>query len=97
MRWEADDVNSSGRGKAKLIESYLYHKMKKSNFYNTVSDLLYDFITYGNCFGMVEHVRETYETKDGEINTRYLGPKLSRISPFDIVFNPIASEFKNSP
>jgi hypothetical protein len=97
MRWEADDTNSSGRGKAKLIESYLYHKMKKSNFYNTVSDLLYDFIAYGNCFGMVEHVRETYETKDGEINTRYLGPKLNRISPFDIVFNPIASEFKNSP
>lgn len=97
MRWEADDEDSAGRGKAKIIESYLYHKMNKSGFEDTVSKLLYDFITYGNCFAMVEHVKDVYESPDGEINAKYIGPKLRRISPFDIVFNPIASSFELSP
>lgn len=97
MRWEGDNKNDASLGKVSVIESYLYHKMSKSYFVNTVSELLYDYIQYGNCFAMVTHEVDTYETPDGELTTQYVGPKLHRVSPFDIVFNPAASTFAESP
>lgn len=96
MRWEGDNRDDAAAGKTKIVESYLYHKMAKSDFVNTVASLLYDYIQYGNCFGMVTHELEVSGT-DGELSTQYVGPKLSRISPMDIVFNPVASDFKNTP
>lgn len=97
MRWESDTKEDGGAQKANVVESYLYHKQDKSNFVNTVSELLYDYIIYGNCFAKVEHVREVVEAPDGSVNTKYVGPKLHRISPFDIVFNPAASSFEDTP
>jgi len=35
--------------------------------------------------------------EDGEVTIDYVGPKLVRISPFDIVFNPTAADFKSTP
>ena len=96
MRWEGENKIDDSMGKAKLVESYLYHKMSKSDFINTVSSLLYDYIQYGNCFGEVTHEVEVSGT-DGELSTQYVGPKLSRISPFDIVFNPVAAKFGETP
>lgn len=97
MKWIGDNQKDSNLGKTKIVESYLYHKMEKSDFVNTVADLLYDYIQYGNCFGMVEHVVDVVENPDGTKTTKYVGPKLQRISPFDIVFNPTAAYFSNSP
>jgi hypothetical protein len=96
MRWEGGNKVDDARGKAKIVESYLYHKMSKSDFVNTISSLLHDYIQYGNCFGMVTHEVEVSGT-DGELSTQYVGPKLTRISPFDIVFNPVASQFGETP
>lgn len=97
MRWEGDNRDDASQYKTQAVESYLYHKMKKSGFVNTVSDLLYDYIQYGNCFAMVEHVVDVYEAPDGSMNVKYIGPKLRRISPFDIVFNPAANSFEETP
>ena len=97
MRWEGDSEDDNSMFKAKIVESYLYHKMAKSNFENTVSDLIYDYIQYGNCFAIVEHESEVIETADGDIVTKYVGPKVTRISPFDIVFNPVAASFDKTP
>lgn len=96
MRWEGDNKVDAAPGKTKVVESYLYHKMAKSGFVNTVSSLLYDYIQYGNSFAIVEHELEVSGT-DGESTTQYVGPKLNRISPLDIVFNPVASRFEDSP
>jgi len=97
MKWEGGDEESDNKFKKRIVESYLYHKMDKSDFINSVSDLLYDYIQYGNCFGMVEHVVETVQEPDGAVSVKYIGPKLSRISPFDIVFNPVAAHFSSTP
>jgi hypothetical protein len=97
MRWKGESLEDAGEGKRRLVESYLYHKMEKSDFVNTVSDLLYDYIQYGNCFAIVEYDRDYVEGADEEIDLRYAGPRLKRISPFDIVFNPTAVSFSKSP
>jgi hypothetical protein len=97
MRWEGSNKIDGSKEKADLVQSYLYHKIDKSDFSNTVSDLLYDYITYGNCFAKVDFVREVIEMESGEVNPVYVGPKVERISPLDIVFNPVASDFSKTP
>ena len=63
-----------------------------------ISDLVADYIDYGNCFGEVQYVNESHvDPITEETITTYNGPKLVRISPFDIVFNPVSSSFAKSP
>jgi hypothetical protein len=58
---------------------------------------LLDYIDYGNCFGSVKWVDETHKTEDGELFSVYRGPKLIRVSPFDIMFNVVAPHFDATP
>lgn len=75
--------------KAKVL-AYLKNRHKLSNFRKEKRKLDSDFITYGNCFAMVTFADESSDRKNG-----YIGPKLKRISPYDIRFDPTASEFRN--
>lgn len=97
MRWEADGSKSGGKEKSRTIESYMLTKTRHSGFANTVSELLTDWILTGNCFGIVEHDTDYSTKEDGTIVAKYIGPRLYRISPFDIVFNPVASHFDKTP
>jgi len=97
MRWEATTASDGTREKREVIQSYMDNKVRQSDFINTASSLLYDWIQYGNCFATVEWSQE-YNTKEsGEVTTNYIGPRLIRISPYDIVFNPTASDFYKTP
>jgi len=97
MKWEADTRDSARKEKREIIQSYMDNKVSQSNFVTTVSDLIQDWILYGNCFGMVEW-HDGFTTKEtGEYIPKYVGPKLVRISPYDICFNPTASSFEDSP
>lgn len=97
MRWEGDSEDDSTVMKSGIITSYLKHKMRKSNFEDTVSDLLYDYIDYGNCFARVVYDIDSFTNSRGEAITKYKGPRLIRVSPFDIVFNPAAATFESTP
>jgi hypothetical protein len=98
MKWEGHNLKDATAKKRKAITAYLQTKLKESNFRETVSDLVYDYIDYGNCFGEVTFVDESHtDPYDGSEVVTYRGPKLQRVSPFDIVFNPVASSFKESP
>ena len=98
MKWEGYNTESSTAKKRKAIEAYMKNKLRESNFRETVAKLLHDYIDYGNAFGEVIFVDETHtDQTTGEKITTYRGPKLQRVSPFDIVFNPIAPTFKESP
>lgn len=98
LKWEGFDLNSSTHKKRKAIESYLKNKLRESNFRETVAQLVYDYIDYGNAFADVVYVNEFHKDQfTGEEITTYRGPKLVRVSPFDIVFNPTAVSFKSSP
>ena len=97
MRWEGKSRESSSVEKIRVIEHYMVSKVKDSGFVSTVSELLVDWIHTGNCFGLVEWEMDYKMSEDGTSTTRYIGPKLHRISPYDVVFNPAVKEFAKSP
>ena len=97
MRWEADDADAAKKKKRDIIQAYMENKVRQSNFVNTSYNLLSDWVLYGNCFAMVDWVDNYKFMEDGAFVPQYTGPMLSRISPYDIVFNPAATSFKASP
>jgi len=96
LEWTAVDADAASKDKSKTIKAYMKNKLEQSKFRSEVSKLVYDYIDYGNCFAEVVHVEEFTEV-DGEKIPVYIGPKLKRISPLDIVFDLTASEFKSAP
>ena len=97
FRWEAMDQSANTKQKKQAINSYMKTKLRQSKFINTVSDLLYDYIQYGNCFAMVKYEDNFFERMDGDNISGYTGPVLERISPYDIVFDPTAADFTKTP
>ena len=96
--WEGDDTNSELREKRLAIQNYMQNKLKNSGFRTEVSRLVYDYIDYGNVFAMPVFVAEYKEDpRTMEKTPIYVGPKIQRINPLDIVFDPTASEFIQSP
>lgn len=97
FRWEAYEEDDASREKVQAIEAYMSNKVRESGFIETASELLYDFIQYGSAFAEVQFVSEIYEGADGLPTRGYVGPRAFRISPYDIVFNPLAPNFQSSP
>lgn len=97
MRWMADDKASNDKVKREVIQAYMENKVRQSDFEVTMSKLVLDYIDYGNCFATVDYETNYTEMENGEFIPAYIGPKVVRISPYDIVFNPVAAEFKKSP
>lgn len=96
--WEGDDTNSETYEKRKTIQSYMQNKMKQSNFRGEVSRLVLDFIDFGNVFAMpVFEANYKDDPITGEKVPTYIGPKIKRVSPEDIVFDPTAANFNDSP
>lgn len=96
LKWMGYSAEDEIKEKAEAIEGYITNKIREGNGRTEVSKLLYDYIDYGNCFCTVDFESKYKEFEDGSIVPDYIGPKLRRISPLDIVFNPLASEFKDS-
>lgn len=97
LKWEGHSVDASTVEKRKAIEDYMSNKLREGNFRTEISKLLYDYIDYGNAFYDTIWVNEsTVDAETGETIPGYIGPRLVRISPEDIVFNPLASSFDES-
>ena len=97
FRFEANDQDSNVKSKRDVIQAYMENKILQSDFVETTSKLINDYIQYGNCFATVEFARDYTEYEDGERAVNYVGPRLVRISPFDICFNQLAASFGESP
>ena len=98
MKWEGYNLESATHDKRRSIEAYMKNKLRESGFRETISQIVYDYIDYGNCFADVVYVTQSHvDQYTGETITTYQGPKVERISPFDIIFNPTAKTFKESP
>jgi len=95
--WEGDDTDSETREKRITIQAYMNHKIKQGGMWDEVEKLILDYIDYGNCFAMP--VFEARYTNDptGEQIPAYIGPRLQRISPTDITFDPTAPSFEKAP
>lgn len=95
MQWLAYSQEDASKSKADTIKAYLSNKTREGHFNAELSKLLYDYIDYGNAFATVTYESNSHEV-DGEVIPQYIGPRVYRISPMDIVFNPLASTFKES-
>lgn len=97
LRWEGAESGSESREKRRLIQSYMYTKIRQTDMLQSVDRLLSDYIGTGNCYAVVDYVNDVYEDDNGLEVVKYQGPKLFRISPYDIVIDPTAADFKSSP
>lgn len=94
--WEGATKDDQTKEKTEAIKDYMQHCIEQPWFEDEISKLVYDYIDYGNAFVMpawkddrVEHPNST--------QVGYVGPIPRRISPLDIVFNPVAPSFDESP
>ena len=98
MLCEGDDEDAEAEDKRKVIAAYMKNKLRTSNFINIISAMVYDYIDYGKVFGNYEYVNETRTDEEtGEVIPGYVGPKATRISPYDILINPTSSSIEYSP
>jgi hypothetical protein len=95
--WEGDDTVSESRAKRLTIQNYMNHKLKQSGFWDEAEKLVLDYIDYGNCFAMPVFEARYSNDPTGERIPAYIGPKLKRIDPTDIVFDPTTEEFEKTP
>jgi hypothetical protein len=96
LQWQAYTKDAAKADKARTITSYMQNKIRESNFETECSKLVLDYIDYGNAFATVIYERRVADKENGEQVAQYIGPRLIRISPEDIVFNPMATSFKDS-
>ncbi len=96
VKWEAGSPKSATKEKRKLLEDYTFSLVSHPEFKNVIKQLISDFIDTGNCFAMPDWRDESVESETS-IKLGYKGPVAKRISPYDIVFNPTAATFRDSP
>lgn len=96
LKWEAYSKNDATKEKVEAIESYMSNKTREGGFRGEISRLIYDYIDYGNAFATVDFESSYRLDARKEKVIDFIGPKIRRISPLDIVFNPVASSFKDS-
>lgn len=97
LGWRGEEEEAERKEIRYAIINYMKNKLEQSGFEDTVSRLLLDYIDYGNAFCEVRWVDETHMGPEGELISTYRGPKLVRISPYDIMFNIYAAEFSGTP
>lgn len=96
--WQGDDKDSIGVTKRERIEAYMRTKLRACGFEQVVSQLVLDYIDYGNVFAGHEYVCDKKrDPMTGEEMVNYAGPKAFRTSPLDIVFDVTATTFADSP
>lgn len=95
--WESTDKDKELAKKRYAIVNYMKQKLKASNFQLLVSQLIYDYVDFGNVIATYDYVRDTISDKDGNVVQRYVGPKAYRINPTDLVFNPLSETFERTP
>lgn len=97
LKWEANNKDDNSVAKRDAIVNYMGWSIDQPQFKTEVEKLVLDYIDYGNCFGTVDWLDSTAVQEDGKTQVGYVGPVPKRISPVDIVFNPIAESFDRSP
>lgn len=96
LKWEGYAHGDAVAKKANAIEAYMSNKTRESHFRTEISKLIYDYIDYGNAFATYSFESSYRHDADGNKIIDYIGPRLYRLSPLDVIFNPISNSFKDS-
>lgn len=80
-----------------IVKGLLKNMLDEGGFKETIEKLVSDYIDAGNCFTMPIWDVQQVEDSTGFKSLFWEGAKALRINPLDIVFDPTACEFKDSP
>jgi hypothetical protein len=94
--WEANNKDSNQVSKRDAIVNYMSWCIDQPMFKHEIDKVIMDYIHYGNCFATVEWMDQRVELQD-KTQVGYVGPMIRRINPYDIVMNPTAENFIQSP
>lgn len=94
--WDANDSDSNSVAKRDSIINYMSWCIEQPTFKHEIDKIILDYIDFGNCFATVEWVDGRVQLND-KVQAGYVGPAIRRISPLDMVMNPIAEDFQSSP
>lgn len=97
LDWEADTRDANQMGKRTTILNYTNWTRAQDRERNEYRKCIADYVDYGNAFGTVEWIDQRVILPGNKEQVGYVGPSLRRISPLDIVFNPTAPSFRESP
>jgi hypothetical protein len=97
FRWKGGSEVDASDLKVAAIEGYLRAKTDRPEFYRTIEDIVVDYVQCGNCFATVEWENRVVQDESGNPIVDYVGPRVRRISPYDIVFNITAPTFEEAP
>lgn len=95
--WEGDDTEAETREKRITIQNYMSNKINQGGMWDEIEKLVLDYIDYGNVFAMPLFEARYSNDPSGDRIPSYIGPKLKRINPTDIAFDPTAPSFESSP
>src|SRR6185312_2969156 len=94
--WEANEADANQVAKRDAIVNYMSWCIEQPTFKHEIDKIILDYIDFGNCFATVEWVDNRIEQPD-KTQAGYVGPAIRRLSPLDVVMNPIAEDFLSSP
>jgi len=96
LGWRGHAFDIELKTKRKKLLTYIKQVNRENNFRLTMRQIIDDFCRYGNAFAQTVYKDETHLNPEGELEVGFSGPCLKRISPYDIVFNPTASDFSKT-
>ncbi len=96
LTYDSLEDSEDSEAKAKVTSFYMRHKLEQINFRTSVSKVVLDWID-GNCFVLLEYQKNLTEDDKGNLIAGFSGAVPIRIAPEDIVFNPLAPSFEESP
>lgn len=96
LMWDPGDQSSGSKEKADAITNYMSWCIEQPGFKHEIDKIILDYIDFGNCFATVEWVDQRVQ-QPGKTQAGFVGPAIRRISPLDMVMNPVAEDFQSSP
>lgn len=95
--FEANEKDSNSKKKRDAIQNYMRWCVDHPSFRVELDKCIDDYLDTGNAIGTVEWIDERVQREDGTTQGGFVGPAIRRISPIDIVFNPVAESFASTP
>lgn len=92
FRFEPGSKEANNKEIRDAVRSYVKNRRKLNGSRAVHRRMVEDLVDTGNCFGMT-----FYKDAPENPGREYVGPKERRISPWDIVFDPTADNFEDSP
>jgi len=96
VEWYGADESEQTKEKTEALEAYTKYILSEPSNREALAKAVLDYIDYGMPFMTVEWRDDTVAGGNG-YKTGYIGPQFVRFSPYDIVFDPTAPSFQQSP